>query len=580
MLALTEMLRCLLVLFMLAPPAPADPRLELLSAMRAELDRSMTRLKLPGYEPPYFLGYTVRDYESYDVGGKFGAVYQSTRNRVRQAYVEVRVGDYGFDNTANDSTEPPFEIDDFEKYSPGPEAPIDNDPAALRGSLWLLTDYRYKRALAALHKKRGQRATTVVEDEQVPSFARAPAVKHLDPPLPLKFDAALWSDRVRRTTALLKRFPEVFDVSMKVSADKLTRYLVNSEGSSIVSERVLYSVHIEAAARAGDGMYLEHSKSFYGRTPEEMPTDAQLEKAATELAAELRALRDAPMFDPYTGPAILLPQAAGVFFHEALGHRLEGERQNDEKEGRTFKGQLGRTVLPPFVTVLDDPTQARAAGKSLNGHYQYDDEGVAARPVPLIDHGILRNYLMSRTPIKGALSSNGHGRSEATSKPMGRMGNTVVRSDKVVPFAKLKQMLLEEVRRQGKPFGLMVSDITGGSTNTTNYDYQAFKGMARLVYKVDAKTGKETLVRGVEFVGTPLSELNKIIAASDSPDVFNGFCGAESGFIPVSTVAPAVLMREIELQRTKRGLERPPVLPSPWGDAGPVKPAAPAKPQQ
>jgi len=156
----------------------------------------------------------------------------------------------------------------------------------------------------------------------------------------------------------------------------------------------------------------------------------------------------------------------------------------------------------------------------------------------------------------------------------------VVRSDKVVPFAKLKQMLLEEVRRQGKPFGLMVSDITGGSTNTTNYDYQAFKGMARLVYKVDAKTGKETLVRGVEFVGTPLSELNKIIAASDSPDVFNGFCGAESGFIPVSTVAPAVLMREIELQRTKRGLERPPVLPSPWGDAGPVKPAAPAKPQQ
>src|SRR5207248_3154629 len=144
----------------------------------------------------------------------------------------------------------------------------------------------------------------------------------------------------------------------KVSADKLTRYIVNSEGSSIVTERVIYSVNIEAAARAADGMYLEHAKSFYARSPEEMPSDAQLERGAEELASELHALRGAPMLDPYTGPAILLPQAAGVFFHEALGHRLEGERQNDEKEGRTFKGQLGHAVLPSFVSIYDDPTVA------------------------------------------------------------------------------------------------------------------------------------------------------------------------------------------------------------------------------
>jgi predicted Zn-dependent protease len=218
-----------------------------------------------------------------------------------------------------------------------------------------------------------------------------------------------------------------------------------------------------------------------------------------------------------------------------------------------------------------------AAGKSLNGFYQFDDEGVPSQKVTLIDHGVLRNYLMSRTPIKGAPVSNGHGRAEGNGKPMGRMGNTVVLSDKRVPYAKLKKMLLEEVRRQGKPFGLIISDITGGSTNTTNYDYQAFKGMARLVFKVDAKTGAETLVRGVEFVGTPLSELNKIVAASDQVDVFNGFCGAESGFVPVSTVAPAVLMREIELQRTKRGLERPPVLPAPWGDGATAPATAPPK---
>ena len=201
---------------------------------------------------------------------------------------------------------------------------------------------------------------------------------------------------------------------------------------------------------------------------------------------------------------------------------------------------------------------------SLNGYYRYDDEGVTARPVTLVERGVLRNYLKSRTPVKGSPNSNGHGRGDATLDPIGRMGNTIVRSDRRVPYAKLKQMLLAEIRRQRKEFGLIIADISGGQTNTTTYDFQAFKGMPRIVYKVDASTGKETLVRGVEFVGTPIGSLNRIVAASDAEGVFNGFCGAESGYVPVSTVAPALLISEIELQRTRRAMERAPILPAPW----------------
>ena len=224
------------------------------------------------------------------------------------------------------------------------------------------------------------------------------------------------------------------------------------------------------------------------------------------------------MMDPYNGPAILLPEAAGVFFHEALGHRLEGERQNDNKEGATFKGQIGKPILPGFLTIVDDPTMRKTASGnvSLNGYYRYDDEGVTARPVTLVERGVLRNYLKSRTPVKGSPTSNGHGRADATLDPIGRMGNTIVRSDRRVPYAKLKQMLLAEIRRQNKAFGLIIADISGGQTNTTTYDFQAFKGMPRIVYKVDAGTGKETLVRGVEFVGTPIGSLNRIVAASDA----------------------------------------------------------------
>jgi Predicted Zn-dependent proteases and their inactivated homologs len=253
-----------------------------------------------------------------------------------------------------------------------------------------------------------------------------------------------------------------------------------------------------------------------------------------------------------------------VFFHEALGHRLEGERQNDNKEGATFKGQIGKAILPLFISVLDDPSAAKLDGVSLNGHYDFDDEGVASFPVALVDHGILRNYLKSRTPVKGSPASNGHGRAEGTLDPIGRMASTIVKSDKVVPYAKLKEMLLDEIRRQKKSFGLIIADISGGQTNTTTYDFQAFKGMPRIVYRVDAETGKETLARGVEFVGTPIGSLNRILATSDSSAVFNGFCGAESGYVPVSTAAPAVLISEIELQRTRRAMERPPILPAPW----------------
>ena len=541
-----------------------DHRLVVLNALRDELGRSKQKLKMPGEDGPYFIRYLVREYDDYDLGARFGAVFEDGYQNVRQASVEVRVGSYQFDNTADDSAEKAFDLEDFDRYEPPTFAPIDDDVDAMRATMWLQTDARYKQALAALHKKRGTRVTKMVEDDKMPSFSREKAAKAVDPPITLKLDRAEWSDRLRRVSALFKIYPEIFDSQVKMAVDHQTRYLVTSEGTELVNERLIYSIQLLASARAKDGLLINHFKSFYGASEAEMPSEAELRRTAAQLADEVKRLREAPMLDPFNGPAILLPEAAGVFFHEALGHRLEGERQNDNKEGATFKGQIGKPVLPTFVSVLDDPTLRKVGNVSLNGFYRFDDEGVISRPVTLVDHGILRNYLKSRTPVKGSLESNGHGRAEGTLDPIGRMASTIVKLDKVVSYAKLKEMLLEEVRRQKKAFGLIIADISGGQTNTTTYDFQAFKGMPRIVYKVDANTGEETLVRGVEFVGTPIGSLNRIVAASDQTAVFNGFCGAESGYVPVSTVAPAVLISEIELQRTRRALERPPLLPAPW----------------
>jgi TldD protein len=550
------------------PVAPADPRSVVLGALKTELQRAKERLRMPKEDPPYFLRYLVRDYDETDMGARFGAIVEDDHTRARQANVEARVGDYQFDNTADDSTDKMFDIDDFDRYEPPVAAPLDDDIDALRATLWLQTDVKYKRALSLLHKKRGARVTNVVEDESVASFSKEQPARSIDSPVTVNVDRAAWRDRLRKVSAAFKAFPEIFDSQVKLNVSHQTRYLVSTEGTELISERLIWALHFSASGRAADGLLVPHYRSFYGASEGELPDEKAQIAAARQLSEEIRKLREAPMMDPYNGPAILLPEAAGVFFHEALGHRLEGERQNDTKEGATFKGQIGKPILPGFLTILDDPTMRKyntASGSvSLNGYYRYDDEGVTARPVTLVERGVLRNYLKSRTPVKGSPNSNGHGRGDATLDPIGRMGNTIVRSDRRVPYAKLKQMLLAEIRRQRKDFGLIIADISGGQTNTTTYDFQAFKGMPRIVYKVDASTGKETLVRGVEFVGTPIGSLNRIVAASDAEGVFNGFCGAESGYVPVSTVAPALLISEIELQRTRRAMERAPILPAPW----------------
>lgn len=561
------MRRALLALLLLVPTARAadegDRRLPVLQALEQELGRSRERLKLPGEDGPYFIRYIVREYDDHDMEARFGALLEDSYQNVRQAAVEVRVGAYQFDNTADDSTEKSFDLDDLDRYEPPQVAPLDDDLDALRATLWLQTDAKYKQALSALHKKRGSRVAKMVEDESLGSFSREKPEKGIDPRVTVSVDRQAWRDRLRRISAAFKAFPDVFDSQAKLSVSHQTRWVVTSEGTELVSERLIWGLHLSAQGRAADGLLVSQLKSVYGASERELPDEAALIKIAQQLAADVRRLRDAPMLDPFNGPAIFLPEAAGVFFHEALGHRLEGERQNDNKEGATFKGQIGKPILPGFISVLDDPTMRTVGKVSLNGFYRFDDEGVAARPVTLVDHGTLRNYLKSRTPVKGSLQSNAHGRAEGTLDPIGRMANTIVRSDRRVPYAKLKEMLLAEVRRQKKPFGLIIADISGGQTNTTTYDFQAFKGMPRIVYRVDAD-GKETLVRGVEFVGTPIGSLNRIVAASDTEGVFNGFCGAESGYVPVSTVAPALLISEIELQRTRRAMERPPILPAPW----------------
>jgi predicted Zn-dependent protease len=310
-------------------------------------------------------------------------------------------------------------------------------------------------------------------------------------------------------------------------------------------------------------MELYRHESFDVHTPNRLPEDGEVRRTAAAMISDLLALRAAKVLEPFTGPAILEGRAAGVFFHEIFGHRIEGHRQKDEEDGQTFTKKINEVVLPPFLSVVDDPTQQRAGGIDLNGCYQFDDEGVRAERVVVVENGVLKNFLMSRSPVMGFDHSNGHGRKAPGYRPVGRQGNLMVQAHQTVSESRLKELLVAECRRQGKPYGLLFKDISGGFTFTGRGVPQAFKVEPLVVYRVWADGRPDELVRGADLIGTPLVSFSQILAASDQTQVFNGYCGAESGWVPVAAVAPSILTAQIEIQKREKSSDRPPLLPAP-----------------
>jgi TldD protein len=542
-----------------------------LAVLQEELQRGMHDLSAKGKPPPYFIGYEVHDRDETTVMASYGALVQSTDRRTRILDADVRVGDYRLDSThAIRSSD--FDFSSEIAGHPVP-LPLSDDETALRTVAWAETDRRYEEAAERLVKIRTQRTLKVADDDPSDDFSREKPVTYFGLPARLTVDVPAWEARLRTLSGRFRGQAEILDSDASLQATTLTQWLLNSEGTAIQTGRNYVRVFIEADARADDGMELERFESFDAETLEGLGGEAAMDAAADSIITDLKALRRAPLAEPYAGPAILEGKAAGVFFHEIFGHRVEGHRQKSEEEGQTFAKQVGQPIMPSFISVVDDPTLDSLDGVDLNGFYRYDDEGVEAQRAPLVEGGVLRGFLLSRSPTRGFSVSNGHGRRQEGRTIVSRQGNLVVEPSLVVPPAELRQMLRDEARRQGKLYGLSFRDISGGFTNTARGGPQAFKVLPILVYRVWVDGRPDELVRGVDLVGTPLSALTKIMAAANDYQTFNGYCGAESGFVPVSATSPSLLVQQIETERRDKGSDKPPVLPAPSLQPGPPSPA-------
>jgi len=544
-----------------AAPADSAPQLSpVIDALKAELDRSM---KTYGAQDPaaYFISYTLTDTERVTVSGSNGALLNSDEGRNRWLEVAVRTGSYELDNTHKiDGRQPPG-------GSPGTNVPIDNDPEVLRRALWLQTDIQYRSAAEALIKiKTGKEVKVQTEEGATPDFSREKPQVYAGPWVSIAFDRKPWEQKVRDYTRYFRESSAVINSIVTFTAQAQNQIQVNSEGTQLQFGQIRYRLELFIQGKASDGMDIDRYYNFDWVNPSDAPDDKAVLAASAQLRKEMEGLVVSPLNDPTVGPALLTGRAAAVFFHEVFGHRAEGHRQKDVTEGQTFAKKVNQQIFPTFLTVVDDATQKKVANQDLLGYYQYDDEGVKAERVVLVDHGVLKNFEMSRSPLKDFPHSNGHGRRQMGATPVSRQGNLLVESNKMVTNAQLRAKLIELVKQQGKPYGLLIDDIAGGFTFTGRGQPQAFQVEPLVVYKVFADGRPDELVRGVDIVGTPLAALTKIVATGDTLEVFNGYCGAESGYVPVSAASPAILTSELEVQKKQSSTDRPPILPPPAHD--------------
>ncbi|MCA9691811.1 MAG: metallopeptidase TldD-related protein [Nannocystaceae bacterium] len=559
-------------------PAPKGTPSPVFAILEQELTRNLAALQGDELEvPAYYLAYDLVARDQLWLEAQDGALVRDAADSDRTIDIDVRVGSRQLDNGHTQGG----------NYGPGNglgvglPISVEDDGLSLAQALWMLTESQYRDALDALSRAESEEALRSEDDDRPQSadFSVEKPVTHIEPraELDLATLSAQWTPRLREVSKVLGADARVLESSVVLLVIVDNRNYLNSEGTKVQGSHVRLRVMLSGLVQAEDGMQLARFENFEVHEPSQLPGQKALIATAERLRGELVALRDAPLAEPYAGPAVLEGRAAGVFFHEIFGHRLEGHRQKDDLEGQTFRDMIGKRVLPPFLDMVDDPTASALDGSPLSGHYHVDDEGVRAKRVVLVERGKLQGFLLGRSPVHPFKKSNGHGRRERGAQTVARQGNLIVTSRKTIPDGKLRDALIAEVKRQNKPYGLWFSDIQGGYTITDRSGPQAFKVMPLMVYRVWPDGRPDELVRGVDIVGTPLAAFETIMATGDTPGIFNGMCGAESGDVPVSAVSPALLLRNIEIERAAHERDRPPLLPAPTGpdcQAAEPRPAA------
>lgn len=537
---------------------------EFVEILKQELNRNFAVLSKEPV-PAYYISYRVYDNQGHSVQSSFGDISnEMPNNRRRTFHIVTRVGNHQMDNTRELSGNMGGGINIYGNLVN--TLPFDNNPAPIQMALWQKTDQQYKDAVKRYENVKANTAVKVAAEDKSDDFSVEKPEKYFEKPIDFQSvlpDMEAWKNKVKSYSRVFAGNKEILTGTASFEVELTRKYFVDTDGIETAENRIGYRISISAAAIADDGMNLPLFKSWFAHELADLPSDEQVIAEAEEMSKMLAALREAPVAESFSGPALMTAEAAGVFFHEIFGHRVEGARLKKEADAQTFKKKVGEMVLPADISVIFDPQLKKYKGIPLNGDYKFDDEGIRGQRVEVVKNGKLERFLMSRTPIDGFSHSNGHGRAMIQLNVVTRQSNMIIESTNPKTQKELRDMLIDEAKKTGKEYGYLFDDVSGGFTSTGRYMPNAFNVTPLVVYRVYTDGRPDELVRGVDLVGTPLAMFSQIAACGDDIDVFNGFCGAESGSLPVACVSPTVFVKMVETQKKAKSQIQPPMLERP-----------------
>lgn len=534
---------------------------KLITILRKDARRAL-KMKVSGFPAPYYCGFVLRDVHWFNTWASAGSTYRKKSDRSRHVFCDLRVGSYGYDQVIEGGIRENNE-EERESFNHSSVPIDDRDYDGLRMAVWRLLEAKFREALTDYNHKESSRISKVDPNDGLKSFVKVKRVLHRNLGNMQDINQEKWAKFCKKASLWMSSLPRLSGSWVDFDVSQETRLLVNTEGTVVVQNEQVITLSATFRKLAKDGTNLQQELVINCAKEEELPTFAQFKTVALQKYQQLMRMARAKKIHAFSGPVLLYPGPAGVLFHEAIGHRLEGSRLLSPGEGQTFKDQIGKKIFNVPITVRDNPNLRQFNGMNCIGAYTYDDEGVKAEDALLVDKGVLAGFLNTRAATsKKGFEPNGHARNRKNQRPISRMAVTIVEGEGGVSHDELKKRLLREIRRQKKPFGMIVYETSGGETDTTNYDFQAFSGeisYATLVYP----NGKEICVRGVNFIGTPLQAIHNVIAFGNEQHLDNGFCGAESGMVPITTISPAALFSNLELQGKDEELQTPYILPRP-----------------
>jgi predicted Zn-dependent protease len=519
------------------------------------------KMHVHGFPHPYFASFLLRDIESFNTWASNGSMYRRNTDRSRYVYSDVRVGNNRYDQVSDGGL---YDNDEeLESYN-FVKVPVDDRVYdGLIIALWRLSETKFREALVDYNQRESAGVSRLDPNRKFYSYVPAPKTISIKYARPEVIDEEKWARFCKETSRWMSELPNLSSSFVDFTVTQESKVFVSTENSVIVQHSQVFTLSAMFQKLTTEGSQIEQEVVINVGTQKELPSIREFKKLALTKYDQLQKLVRAKRIHAFSGPVLLYPGPAGLLFHEAIGHRLEGNRLLSTGEGQTFKNQEEKRILNVDLTIRDYPRLKEFQGKKCIGAFDFDDEGMPARNALLVDRGILKGFLNSRAASSEKyFTPNGHARNSTSQRPISRMGVTIIKGRKTVPLELMRAQLIEEIKRQGKPFGMIVYETSGGETETTRYDFQAFSGeisFATLIYA----NGKEVVIRGVNFVGTPLQALNNIIAVSEQRELDNGYCGAESGMIPVTTISPGVLLSNLELQAKDEELVTPFLLRAP-----------------